>query len=358
HRNAATGKHGAERFIRAAQVVRVAIGIGCGALLIGLAHYLRRSYKAFSAVLAGGGIAVLYTSISFAFHQYGLLSQPVAFGIMVVITAFAVLLALLYDSLALAVIATLGGFASPFLVSNGSGNYVALFTYMAVLNTGILAAAFFRRWPLLQTLAFACTVLITGGWLLQVHDIIFTANVPVKAPAIRHGLALALITINYALFLGSTLAYPLRHRLPFRARDLAFLLVLTASYYCAGMVLLDSWDGGRYQGLFTIASGAVDLALATWCFRRRGTDRNLLYVLIGLTLTFATLAVPVQLHGHAITLFWSAEFVLLYWLFRRSGIALFRWSSWLLMALALCSLFMDWIGSPTTEGGLFVLFAN
>ncbi|TCZ64709.1 DUF2339 domain-containing protein [Flaviaesturariibacter aridisoli] len=332
---------------------RVAIGFGCGAGLLGIAHYLRRSYRAFSAVLAGGGIAVLYSTVAFAYHQYQLFSQPLAFALMLLVTVGAVLLALLYDSLALAVIATVGGFATPLLVDNGSGNYTALFLYLGILNAGILGVAFFRRWPLLQGLAFGCTALLTAGWLLRVNGYIGGALRP-----LNYGRALALVTLQYALFLASSLAFPLRFRRPFRAWDLTLLLLLTAAYYAAGMLLLDDVQGGRYHGLFTIASGVIDLALAVYCFRRRGTDRNLLYVLIGLALTFATLAVPVQVEGHAITLFWSAEFVLLYWLFLRSRIGLFRLGSWLLMGLATLSLLLDWLYCPPTDGGLIVLFNN
>ena len=45
---------------------RVAIGIGCGIILTGIAHYLRNTYRSFSSVLAGGGIAVFYFTIAFA----------------------------------------------------------------------------------------------------------------------------------------------------------------------------------------------------------------------------------------------------------------------------------------------------
>lgn len=328
---------------------RVAIGIGCGALLVGLAHFLRRSYKAFSAVLSGGGSAVFYSTIAFAYHQYHLFGQGLSFALLVVVTAFAVLLAVLYDSLALAVIATVGGFATPFLVSDGSGNYVALLSYLGILNAGLLALAFFRRWPLLQALAFGFTVLITGTWIATYSD----------APgAVRHGLALALVTVNYGLFLGAALAFPVRFGRPFRAFELSLLLLLTGAYYAGGMLLLAPVAGGRYQGLFTIGAGLVNLVLALYCQRRRGTDRNLLYLLLGLTLSFATLAVPVQLQGHAITLFWSAEFVLLYWLYLRSRMPLFRIGSWLLMALATGSLLLDWFLCPPTDGGLLVLFNN
>ncbi|MEI8059934.1 MAG: DUF2339 domain-containing protein, partial [Ferruginibacter sp.] len=42
---------------------RVAIGLFCGIILISLAHYLLKSYRSFSSVLAGGGIAVFYFTI-------------------------------------------------------------------------------------------------------------------------------------------------------------------------------------------------------------------------------------------------------------------------------------------------------
>jgi uncharacterized membrane protein len=325
---------------------RLAIAFASGGLLIGLAQYLRRAYKAFSSVLAGGGIAVFYFTIAFGYHQYGFFSQGTAFALLVVVTAFAVVLALLYDSLALAIIATLGGFATPFLVSNGSGNYVVLLSYLAELNTGILALSIFKRWQALQVLSLLCTAIIIGGWL-------FTA---IGETGINYWLAFTLATINYFLFLGIQLAYPVRHRLPFRAFELTQILFLTGIYYAAGMLLLGEINGGQWQGLFTIASGAIDLVLAWYCFRHKDSDRNLLYLLIGLTLSFATLAVPVQLHGHAITLFWCGEFVLLYWLFQRSGIGLFRIGSWLIAGLAMGSLLMDWMLVPNTSSRLWLIF--
>ena len=98
---------------------RVAIGIAAGGILVGIAHRLRKNYKAFSSVLVGGGIAVFYFTITLAFHQFHLFSQTVSFIILIVITAFAVALSLLYDRQELAVIALLGGMSSPFMVSTG-----------------------------------------------------------------------------------------------------------------------------------------------------------------------------------------------------------------------------------------------
>ena len=147
-------------------VGRVGVGLLCGAILIGLAHRLRNQYKAFSSVLIGGGLAVLYFTIALAYHQYHLFGQTTAFILMLVITAFSVVLSLLYNREELAIIALVGGFVTPFLVSNGSGDYQVLFTYLVILNTGLLVIAYYKAWRLLNGLAFGFTVVLFGSWLV------------------------------------------------------------------------------------------------------------------------------------------------------------------------------------------------
>jgi uncharacterized membrane protein len=315
------------------EIGRVSIGLLCGALLVGIAHYLRNSYRSFSSVLAGGGIAVFYFTIAFAFHQYQLLSQTAAFIIMVVITSFAVALSVLYNKIELAVIAAIGGFITPFLVSTGEGNYIVLFTYLVILNIGLLSLSYFKQWPLVNMVSLFFTELIFAGWMIQS----LTQSKPFSYPV-----ALLFATLFYLIFLGMNMLYQIRNRLEFRPFDYFILLFLTATYYAAGMVLLHYWNDGAYQGLFTLAAGMLNLCLTWYFFRSNIADRNLLYLLIGLTLTFITLTIPVQLHGHAITLFWSAEAVLLLWLYQRSTIRLFKYSSLLIGLLTMISLLMDW----------------
>lgn len=326
---------------------RVCIGLACGGLLVGLAHYLRNSYRSFSSVLAGGGIAVFYFSIAFAFHQYGLFSQTAAFGLMVVITGFAVALSLLYNKLELAVIATVGGFITPFLVSTGQGNYVVLFTYLIILNTGLLALSFFKRWTLINVLAFVFTEIIFGGWLFRIER--------EGGAGISYPLALLFASVLYALFLGMNTAYQSRYKQPFRALDFALLLWLNASCFAAGLALLSHIEAGAFRGLFTLGIGLVNLVLAWIFFKRPQEQKNLLYLLIGLTLTFLTLTVPVQLHGHAITLFWTVEPVLLLWLYQRSAIRVFWYASLLVMAAGLVSLGMDWMQAALYDSEAIVL---
>ena len=91
-------------------VGRVGIGILCGGILVAFAHRMRNSYQAFSSVLVGGGMAIFYFTITLAYQEFHLFSQLVSLVIMIIITLFAIVLALLYNKQELAVIAMVGRF--------------------------------------------------------------------------------------------------------------------------------------------------------------------------------------------------------------------------------------------------------
>jgi uncharacterized membrane protein len=307
------------------------IGLASGGLLLFFAHRLREKFRAFASVLVGGGLAVLYFSIAFAYQQYHLIGQTAAFIIMVVITGLGVLLTLVYDRKELAVIAMLGGFASPFMASSGEGDFKVLFTYLLILNAGMLVLANYKKWHLINIIAFALTAIIYGGWLgLEFLDM---SPRPVWP-------ALAFATGFFLVFFGMNLRYDLKHGSEFGPLDFSLLLVNTAAYFAAGMSVLNALEM-RINGLFVVALALFHLVFAVYLYKRSNTSRYLVLLLIGLVLTFISLAAPVQLKGNHITLFWSAECVLLLWFSQRTGIKLVQRASLLVLALMLISLGMD-----------------
>ncbi len=313
---------------------RVLIGLLSGAILIGFAHYFRNQYRSFSSVLVGGGLTVFYFSIAFAFHQYHLIGQTTAFISMVIISGLGVFLSLYYNRQELAILATIGGFITPFLVSTGQDNYTALFTYLTILNTGLMVLAWFKRWPAINSIALIFTTLIYGGWL--------TRRLAFSLEPLPKEAALIFASIFYALFITMHIINTIRLKNKFRAFDFMLLLSTSALYYLAGMLILDQWQDGIYQGLFTGLLGSANGLLAAVFYKDKNTDRNFVSLLIGLTLSFLSLVAPVQFDGHAITLFWAAETVTLYWLYQRSRIELLKFTSVLIAALMLFSLLGNW----------------
>lgn len=65
-----------------------------------------------------------------------------------------VALALKRDSERIGVIALLGAFLTPMLLSSGVDQQFVLFTYLLLLNTSLLALAWARRWRYLDLLSF------------------------------------------------------------------------------------------------------------------------------------------------------------------------------------------------------------
>lgn len=315
------------------EIGRVFIGILCGGILLGIAHWLRHRFAAFSSVLVGGGIAVLYLTIAIAFHEYAIFSQTTAFIIMVFITGFAIVFSLAYNRVELAVLAILGGFASPFMVSTGEGNYVVLFIYILILDTGMLVLSYYKKWNLVYLVSFVFTVILFGSWM----SVQFDENKPGMT-----GGALAFATLFYLEFFAMNIINNLKERVPFKGIEFAMLLSNTFLYYSAGMFVLSFPGGYVYRGLFTIGLAVFNFVFTFLLFKNARVDRRLIFLLIGLVLTFVSLAAPVQLEGNYITLFWAAEALLLLWLSHKSGIRLMTIGSVIVTALMVFSLVMDW----------------
>lgn len=312
---------------------RVAIGILSGGALIFLAHRLRHKYNIFSSVLVGGGLAVLYFTITIAFQNYHLFSQTVAFAIMAILTGFAVAISLAYNRQILAVIAMVGGFGTPFFVSTGEGNYIVLFTYLLILNAGMLYISVFKKWYWVNVVCFAFTALIYGGWLINQLN---NRQNPPYAGAFIFG------TLFYVVFFLMNLINNIRLKLKFSISEFTILILNTFLYFAAGMAILQNVQEARFQGLFTTALALYNFLFVVLYVKKEQIDKNLIYLLTGFVITFVTLAAPVQLNGNYITLFWAAESVFLLWFSQKSGLLMIKAASAVLVPLMLISLFLDW----------------
>lgn len=328
------------------ETARVGIGILAGSIVMGIAHKLRANFTAFSSVLVAGAVSIFYFTIAIAFHEYQLFSQTVAFSIMVVITAFSSLVSVSYNRMELAILSLIGGFAVPFMVSTGQGNYVVLFSYIVILNSGILSIAYFKKWNVLNLLSFIFTIILFGGWYVVE---LFDNKLP-------HRGAFVFATIFYLLFSIITVIHNLRRKGTFGVLEYMIMIGNTFFYFSIGMGILHNW-GIDFKGLFTLAIAVFNLIYAIFLYKRFGLDKNAIYLLLGLTLTFVTLTIPIQFKGNYITLFWAIEAVLLFWLSKQSKINSFKFGAIVVQILMIFSLVIDWINKYSySETELAIVF--
>ena len=152
--------------------LRTAIGFVIGATLVGAGVVIQRlkRYITLAHTFCATGIVVLY-GVTFAAHA--LYHIPpfdhalVTFGMMTLITTAAFLLAVRMHAQVIAVLGMLGGFLTPILCSTGQDNPLGLFSYIALLDIGVLAVAKHRRWLHLTALAAAGTIFMQGGWMMK-----------------------------------------------------------------------------------------------------------------------------------------------------------------------------------------------
>lgn len=201
-------------------IMRMAFGYVMGFGLLGFAIRLKGKYLNFSAVLLSGGAAILYFVTYFGYASYELIGQPAAFGLMLVFTVFTVGSAYLYDRQVIAHIGLVGAYAVPFLLSNNSGNYLFLFTYMAIINAGILVISVRKDWRSLFYTSSLFTWLIFLGWFADKY-----------VPAEHFYLALVFLGVFFTTFFATKILQVGMHPEHADRVDLIGIMVTAAIFY-------------------------------------------------------------------------------------------------------------------------------
>ncbi len=140
--------------------VRVVFGVALGVFLLGAGLRLRPKRLRLGQVLIGGGIATFYVTLFAAYQFYGLVSYPMAYTGMGVVTLLGFVLAVQQNDAALAVIATVGGLITPFLLHTDESNIPALVVYTCLILSSAGGIFLYRGW---RTLLLTSVV---GGWLV------------------------------------------------------------------------------------------------------------------------------------------------------------------------------------------------
>ncbi len=310
--------------------ILVLIGAAFGICFLGLGEFLRKRYTGYAYTLSGLGISLLYLTVFAAFSLYELIRQPVAMGFMSLVTATAAILSARYNALPIAILGLFGGFLTPILLSTGVDNQVGLFSYIALLNAGVLALAFTKQWRVLNYLSFAGTVLMITAWMVT-H---YTSE--------KLQPTIFFLTLFFIIFALLAILYNVMNRRPTRWLDLTLVFTNAVLYFGTSYVLLNAdVHSGRYHaylGAFAVALSLFYGVLGYFTYKRDSADRLLVLTFGGLMVLFLVLAVPIQFNQQWVTMAWAVEGAVMTWVGLRAkdktslyaalclfGIAAFHW---------------------------------
>ena len=315
-------------------LTRIILGYLAGIGLLAVGVKLKKNYQNYSAVLVSGAIAIMYFITFFAYAFYDIIPQLPAFLMMVAITAFAVVAAIHYNMQIIAHLGLVGAYAVPFLLSDGSGRVEVMFSYMALINVGILIISFKKYWKPIVYTSFAMTWAIYLLWFENDYDHLIDS---------QFNIALGFAFLFFLIFYVSILAYKLIKKEVFNAGDVILILLNAFVFYGVGYVILDQHEStSPLLGLFTLANALVHFIVSVIIYKQKLGDKNLFYLISGLVLVFITMAIPVQLEGHWVTILWAGEAAVLFWIGRARSIPLYEKLAYPMMALASFSLLDDW----------------
>ncbi len=297
------------------------VGIG---LIVGGIIMKRRELAVTSQTLCATGVVILY-AVTFAcrtVYHFPAFGPFTTFFLMMLITAAAFGLAVQLDAMVVAILGLLGGFLTPILLSTGQDNPAGLFSYIALLDIGLIAMALRRRWHFLILLGAVGTVLMELAWWTQFFapekvfiamavllgfNLLFLvtfvagerlrqANDWLSAAAI----GLPAMTLAFCFYLISLVELGARP-------GVIFTFVAGADLCLVALALIRS----SLQPAHVLAGSVVFLLLASWTIHWLSAE--LLYWALGLYLGFAALhtyfpLVLARLHPKSEGLPWARLF--------------------------------------------------
>jgi uncharacterized membrane protein len=283
----------------------VGIGLLAGIAIVAWSERFRsRGYQAFSYSLKAVGIGALYLSLWAAFQVYNLVPGGVAFAAMVVVTASTAVMAVVQDAEILAAFALTGGFSTPLLVSTGQNHEIALFTYVALLDAATLVLVVLKPWRRLLLLSYLATLGLNVAWYFAYYD--------------RSELTVTLTftTLFFAIFaIAPLIARPTDKSTAFSTLPMFLAFVNAGVYFLQTYVMFESVDK-NFMAWFALALAAVYLYLSKLAKDRYPDPENavkLQMLHLALAVGFVTIAIPLRLDGHWITLGWLVEAAVLLW---------------------------------------------
>lgn len=282
------------------ELTRILLAYVAGAILFLLAAWLRKKYSIFSAILFGGSMASLYFTTYGAAVFYHFIPVTAAFAIMAALTVFTVFEAMSYDREEIAILGMVGAYAIPFLVSANSQRFDLFFSYILLINLGVVFIAFRREWRWMQSLALAITWIIFFGWLLTGYDENW------------HTTANLFLGLYYLLFLASAIGRNLRSANRLKPLHIRQILVNNMLAYLAAGPVMDS--------------GFLDLD-------RQAFVALLAAIIIGLLAISLTILMPSEKFLQRSIVIQSLGLLVLFVLFQWSGVTVLL--LWMIMAVSL-----------------------
>ncbi|WP_177191779.1 DUF2339 domain-containing protein [Parafilimonas terrae] len=271
---------------------RIILAYSASAVLLLLSFMLKKNYEGFSAILFSGAMASMYFTTYGAFTYYDFFSQILCFIIMAVIALYTASRSLQYNRQEIAVVGMVGAYAIPILISTNHENYLLLFSYILVMNAGILIISFKRSWKLLNLLALIITWSFFIGWLLARYKEAYQFY------------AVVFMSIYYILFLLSAFAFTITRKTRLSNQQLLHILINNFSLFISLLAIFSASSSNANAAAVTAFCALLFFSFAIAGNNFFHDEKVLNRIHYATALLLAVLWIGIQYSGLTITMLW------------------------------------------------------
>ena len=291
-------------------------------IMFGWSRAAGEKHRMFGFALQGGGFAILYLIVYFMLVRYQMVGPQLAFVLFTLLGVSCLLVSARLDSVSLAVLGISGAFLSPVLADNHSGDYVALFSYFALLNTLIIGVNWYKSWRELNVAGFLFTFAIGMSWAFRYYRSEYMLST--EYFLILFFLMYSLVPVVFLLFKGIGK--------PGWGDGLLLFGTPLASVFCQ-QTLMQPYRYGLAWSVFI--AGLYYLSLWWVLYRRRDEALRLMERgHLAIAVAMLTYAIPLAFSAQVTSAFWTMEGCTVLWLGIRQDRFLARLTGIALQVLA------------------------
>ena len=265
-------------------VGRVTLGILAGAALLFWGHTLISKKPVPGQVIVVTGATMVLLTVFAARDIYDFFTPASALGIMAITVALTAVIAVVHRTLALAVLALIGGAVAPLLTAAPSPDFTALLAYIFILDLGVLAVVALRSWRSLVVLG----LIITGGF----SSAFFEMN---------ESTVWTFMALFFALFFAVSTSAIWRSK-----KALIVDLITTALAVALGIFWVAEFIPDHLQSVVLAGAALVAIVLSSLLFRR-GAPSIVVYTHGAAAMALLGAATAFELEGEALTIAFFVE---------------------------------------------------
>jgi len=252
-----------------------------------------------------------------------LFTQNTAFVVTCLITLLSIGFSYFYKSEILIIFSLFGGFLAPLMISTGQSNYPFLFTYLMVLNVGMLIIVFLKHWKSVGWIAFVFTNIYLFYWTIEKTEI----------------LSVYFYVTSYILFY----AFALQDYFKKNNLSVADILMLVLINFSSIIGLVYTFNELKYEPviIFPIIFALVNSILLFKEYSKKSFGINY-SAFSAITVSLITIAIALQFKTHLITSVWAIEATLLLFIWKRTNHNIFKICFYILFPLVIIAQIITW----------------